>query len=58
MNDLVSILMPTFNAEKFIKAAIESVQKQTYENWEMILVDDASTDETVKIIDDFAQKDS
>lgn len=58
MNDLVSILMPTFNAEKFIKAAIESVQKQTYENWEMILVDDASKDETVKIIADFAQKDS
>ena len=58
MNDLVSILMPTFNAEKFIKAAVESVQKQTYENWEMILVDDASTDETVKIIADFAQKDS
>lgn len=58
MNDLVSILMPTFNAEKFIKVAIESVQKQTYENWEMILVDDASKDETVKIIADFAQKDS
>ncbi|RXM43356.1 glycosyltransferase family 2 protein [Flavobacterium sp. YO64] len=58
MNDLVSILIPTFNAEKFIKAAVESVQKQTYENWEMILVDDASTDETVKIIADFAQKDS
>lgn len=58
MNDLVSILIPTFNAEKSIKAAVESVQKQTYENWEMILVDDASTDETVKIIADFAQKDS
>ena len=58
MNDLVSILMPTFNAEKFIKAAVESVQKQTYENWEMILVDDASTDETVKIIADFIQKES
>ncbi|OXB01264.1 glycosyl transferase [Flavobacterium oncorhynchi] len=58
MNDLVSILMPTFNAEKFIKAAVESVQKQTYENWEMILVDDASTDKTVKIIADFIQKES
>lgn len=58
MNDLVSILMPTFNAEKFIKAAVESVQKQTYVNWEMILVDDASTDKTVKIIADFIQKES
>ncbi len=58
MNDLVSIITPTFNAEKFIRATIESVQNQTYQNWEMILVDDASTDETVKIISDFAGKDS
>ncbi|MFH6961036.1 glycosyltransferase family 2 protein [Flavobacterium plurextorum] len=58
MSDLVSILTPTFNAEKFIRATIESVQKQTYENWEMILVDDASTDQTAKIIADFAQNES
>ncbi|KOP37322.1 glycosyltransferase family 2 protein [Flavobacterium sp. WLB] len=58
MNDLVSILTPTYNTEKFIRATIESVQNQTYQNWEMILVDDASTDETVKIIADFAEKDN
>lgn len=58
MNDLVSILTPTYNTEKFIRATIESVQNQTYQNWEMILVDDASTDETVKIISDFAEKDN
>lgn len=57
MNDLVSILIPTYNTEKFIRATIESVQNQTYQNWEMILVDDASTDQTVKIISDFAEKD-
>ncbi len=58
MKDLVSILTPTFNAEKFIRATIKSVQEQTYENWEMILVDDASTDNTVSIIEDFAQRDN
>ncbi|PBJ12699.1 glycosyltransferase family 2 protein [Flavobacterium sp. ACN6] len=58
MNDLVSILTPTYNTEKFIRATIKSVQKQTYQNWEMILVDDASTDKTVSIIEVFAQNDS
>ncbi|EJG00978.1 glycosyltransferase family 2 protein [Flavobacterium sp. F52] len=58
MNDLVSILTPTYNTEKFIRATIESVQNQTYQNWEMILVDDASTDKTVSIIEEFAQNDS
>lgn len=57
MSELVSIITPTYNAEKFIRATLESVQNQTYQNWEMILVDDASTDETVKIIQDFAEKD-
>lgn len=57
MSDLVSILTPTYNAEKFIQATIESVLNQTYQNWEMILVDDGSTDQTVLIIEEFAQKD-
>ncbi|MNL12039.1 putative teichuronic acid biosynthesis glycosyltransferase TuaG [compost metagenome] len=58
MSELVSIITPTYNAEKFITETLKSVQNQTYQNWEMILVDDASTDETVKIISDFAEKDS
>lgn len=58
MSELVSIITPTYNAEKFIKETLQSVQNQTYQNWEMILVDDASTDETIKIISDFAEKDS
>jgi len=58
MNELVSIITPTFNAEKFIRATIESVLNQSYQNWEMILVDDASTDKTVSIIKEFAQKDN
>lgn len=58
MNDLVSILIPTYNTEKFIRLTIESAQNQTYTNWEMILVDDASTDNTVAIIEEFVKKDS
>lgn len=58
MNDLVSIITPTFNTEKYIRETLQSVLNQTYQNWEMILVDDASTDLTVSIIEEFAQKDS
>lgn len=58
MSELVSIITPTYNAEKFIRKTLESVQNQSYKNWEMILVDDASTDETVKIINEFTHKDT
>jgi glycosyltransferase involved in cell wall biosynthesis len=57
MSELVSIITPTFNAEKYIRATLQSVLNQSYQNWEMILVDDASTDLTVSIIEEFAQKD-
>lgn len=55
---LVSIITPTFNSEKFIAQTIGSVQNQTYINWEMIIVDDASTDTTVQLILDFSNSDS
>jgi len=58
MNELVSIIIPTYNTEKFIRATLQSVQNQTYQNWEMILVDDASTDKTVSVIEEFAKNDS
>jgi glycosyltransferase involved in cell wall biosynthesis len=58
MSELVSIITPTFNAEKYIRATLQSVLNQSYQNWEMILVDDGSTDKTVKIIEDFAGKDN
>lgn len=51
MKPLVSIITPTFNSEKFISETIQSVQNQTYENWEMIIVDDASSDKTTEIIE-------
>lgn len=53
----VSILMPVFNVEKYIKYAIESIQAQTLENWELIIVNDGSTDNSSKICDDIAKED-
>lgn len=47
---LVSIILPTYNSKKFIKKSIKSVLNQTYNNFELIIVDDCSTDDTYKII--------
>ena len=54
----VSIITPTFNSERFIAETILSVQAQTYQDWEMLIVDDNSTDKTVEIITSFQEKDS
>ncbi len=56
--DLVSIITPVYNAEKFINTTIESVIKQTYKNWEMLLIDDCSTDSSAEIIKELAKNDS
>ena len=53
---LVSVLLPSYNAEKYIAEAIESILNQTYRNIEFIIVDDASTDNTWKIIKSYAKK--
>lgn len=50
---LVSVVIPTFNSEKYISDTIISVQNQSYQNWEIILVDDGSTDATRTIITPF-----
>lgn len=57
IDGLVSIIMPAYNAEKYISESIESVLAQTYKNWELIIVDDCSSDNTKKIVDDYMQKD-
>jgi len=56
-NSLVSIIMPAYNAEKYISEAIESVISQTYENWELIVIDDCSTDNTKNIIEIYQNTD-
>ena len=57
MQDKVSIITPSWNSEKYIEKTIESVQKQTYMNWEMIVVDDCSTDRTVEIVEKISKED-
>jgi len=53
----VSIITPTYNCGSFIVQTIKSVMAQTYTDWEMIIADDCSTDDTVKVIEPFLQKD-
>ena len=57
MQALVSIIMPNHNGELFIKESILSIREQTYDYWEVIIVDDCSTDASVKIIQKLATKD-
>ena len=47
---LISILVTSYNYDKYIKNAIESIKNQTFEDWELIIVDDASEDRSVEII--------
>ena len=58
MKKLVSIITPSFNSEKYISETIKSIQNQTYTNWELLIVDDASTDTTTSIIEEYSNKDS
>ena len=55
---LVSIITPTYNCARFIGDTIRSVQAQTYSNWELIIVDDCSTDDTAQVVAQFQQQDS
>ena len=58
MNALVSIITPSYNSAKFIAETIQSVQNQTYSNWEMIIVDDGSSDETENVVLSIIQNDN
>lgn len=54
---LVSIILPTYNREKFLPRAINSVVNQTYQNWELIIVDDRSTDNTEALVREYMKQD-
>jgi len=58
MNKLVSVIVPIYNVEPYLRKCIESIINQTYKNIEIILVDDGSTDDSGKICDEYALKDS
>lgn len=55
---LISIIMAAYNAEKTIEQAISSVLKQTYPNFELLVVNDCSKDRTVELVESIAAKDS
>ena len=57
-NPLVTIITPVYNSEKFVGETIESVIGQFYQNWEMIVVDDGSTDKTESIVRCYMSRDS
>ena len=56
INKLISIVMPTYNSDKYIKESIDSILNQTYSNWELIIIDDSSTDNTSKILSNYRDK--
>lgn len=58
MNELISVIVPVYNAEKYLDRCVESIVNQSYENIEIILIDDGSPDSSGKICDIWAERDS
>ena len=54
----ISVILPVYNAESYLNAAIESILKQTFTDFECIIIDDASTDKSWEIIQHYAKNDS
>ena len=57
-DNLISIVTPMYNGEKYVEETIQSVLKQTYPNWEMVIVDDGSKDNGPSIVEKYAQTDN
>lgn len=57
MEELVSIITPSYNSSKYIGECITSIQQQTYQNWELLITDDCSKDDTIDVVSKYAKKD-
>lgn len=55
---LISVIIPVYNAEKYLRSCLDSVLAQTYKNWEAVCVNDGSTDNSQKILEEYAAKDN
>ena len=58
MNEKISIIVPVYNVENYLEECVNSVISQTYSNWELLLIDDGSTDRSGELCDDFVLKDN
>lgn len=57
IEEKVSVIIPTYNSSKFVLQTLQSIKNQTYKNWELLITDDCSTDETVDTINSFIKND-
>ena len=58
LKNKISIIVPVYNAQQYLRRCLDSINKQTYQNYEVILVDDGSTDNSIKICNEYAKQDN